>query len=219
MEPELKPFLTALIIFLVLVGIYAILIGNPAPLIIQDTSNQPLGEIYGSTIAGQSFIATDNKLTRIDVMLATYARENTEDVIFKLSEIDSAEQIVNITVDAEKIQDNTYHSFQFDPIPQSNGKAYIFTISSPESLPGNAITIWYNTTNAYNNGTAIVNENSLEGDVRFVTYHTYSLSHFPISFLKKCMMDGLFFVFYVVLIGIIALLLIFHIVVNMRKKS
>lgn len=146
---------------------------DPQPILIQDQHNQPIGEIYGERTVGQSFIATGDKLSRVDVKLATYARRNTENVIFQLREAGSTEDIVSITVNAVQIEDNAYHLFEFDPIPDSKGKTYVFTISSLKSKPGNAITIWYSTEDVYCNGTVQISDKPIEGDLSFRTYHAF----------------------------------------------
>lgn len=173
---------------------------DPAPMIMQGKLNQSIDEIYGEKVVGQSFVATADKLTRVDVMLATFARNNTKDVIFKMREAGSTEDIVNTTVNAEIIKDNSYFSFVFDPILESKGKSYVFYISSPESVPGNAITIWYSTEDVYSGGTTILNNNPFQGDLSFRTYVKYSMLDFTSSFFKKFTQDTPFFIFYISLL-------------------
>lgn len=209
MRSELKPLLTAALIFAAILCIYTQII-DPAPMMIQEQHNEPIGEIYGDTIVGQSFVATEDQLTRVDVKLATYARENTGDIIFGLREATSTQETVSITVKAEAIKDNAYHSFVFDPILESKGKLYVFTVSALESKPGNAITIWYSTDDVYSNGTAQINDKPIEGDLSFRTYYTYTLLDFTVSFFKKFMRDGLFSLAYIIFIGVISMLIILH---------
>lgn len=202
MRPELKPILTAALIFAAILCIYAQII-DPAPMVVQDQHNQPIGEIYGDIVVGQSFVATEDQLTRVDVKLATYARKNTEDIIFGIREATSAQDITNVTVKAEKIKDNAYYTFSFDPILESKGKSYVFYIYSPKSVPGNAITIWYSTEGEYGNGTAFLNNNPIQGDLSFRTYHTHSVLDFLSSCLKNFMKDAKFSMFYISLLVVV----------------
>jgi len=204
---EVKPLLTAALIFAAILCIYT-LSTDSTPMVVQDQHTQPIGEIYGDTIVGQSFVATENNLNRVDIKLATYARENTGDIIFGIREATSAQQdIANVTVRAESIMDNAYHSFTFDPVLESKGKSYFFYIYSPESTPGNAITIWYNAGDVYSNGTAQINDNPIEGDLSFRTYYTHTLLDFTASFFKKFMRDSLFSLTYIIFIGVISMLI------------
>lgn len=171
MESRLKPLIIAIIITITsIICIYTLLISS-SPMIIQDQTNYPIGEIYGSKIISQSFVSSENGLNRIDILLATYARNNTENVSFYLREADSNTDIVIITVNAEKIRDNTYHSFKFGPILESKGKTYIFSIESPDSKPGDAITIWHNTEDTYPNGSILMDNISIPGDLGFRVYY------------------------------------------------
>lgn len=202
MKPEAKPLVVAIIGFVVILCVF-ILIIDPAPMIIQEKQNQHIGEIYGGKVVGQSFVADKNKLTRVDVKFATFARTNTNDIIFKMREADPPKDIVNITVNAAKIKDNSYFGFVFDPIPESQGKSYVFSISSPGSIPGNAITIWYTTEEAYGGGTAILNNSTIQGDLNFKTYVKYSRLDFISSFFKKFTQDTPFFIVYISLLTLI----------------
>lgn len=210
----MKPLLTAVLIFAAILCTYT-LSTDSAPMVVQDQHTQPIGEIYGDTVVGQSFVATENKFSRVDIKLATYARENTGDIIFRIREATSAQDIANVTVRAENIMDNAYHSFTFDPVLASKGKSYVFYIYSPESTPGNAITIWYNTDDIYGDGTAQINDKPIEGDLSFRTYYTCTLFGFISSAFKKFARDGPFALSYTLLIGVISLLMI---IFHLREK-
>jgi len=104
---------------------------------------KPVGELVRGRTVGQTFVAREANLYRIDVLLATYARLNTRDVIFHLRDHPSSDQdIATVRVNGLWIRDNEYHSFTFSPLPESKGKSYYFCLESPESVEGDAITIW-----------------------------------------------------------------------------
>ncbi len=138
----------------------------------QPESDTPAGEIRGSITTGQTFTAPYNGLYRIDVLMATYARENTEDVIFHLrSNRESESDLVQISVNGREIEDNQFRSFTFNPIRDSGRKSYYFFFDSPESVPGDAVTVWGTEKNLYAGGQAFRNHRPGQGDLTFLTYY------------------------------------------------
>jgi hypothetical protein len=130
------------------------------------------GQIRGPITIGQTFTAPYNGLYRIDVMMATYARQNSQDVIFHLrkgpgEEVDLAEIVVN----ASEIEDNTFRPFTFDPIRHSAGRTYYFFFESSLSVPGDAVTIWGCSEDMYPNGQGFRNHRRGAGDLTFLTYY------------------------------------------------
>jgi hypothetical protein len=102
-----------------------------------------LGELAGRSCIGQSFVALHSHLCRIDILVATYGRRNTRDVIFHLRASPTAtENLATARINAALMADNNYVSFIFEPQPDSQGRPYTFCVESPESLPGDAITAW-----------------------------------------------------------------------------
>ncbi len=143
---------------------------------LQSQCSRPVGEIYGSHTVGQTFVSHQARLSRVDVLLATYARKNTQPLIFHLkSSPSSPDDIVTITVDAIAIKDNAYHRFSFSPLLDSKGKSYYFFLESPQSEPGNAITVWHSPYDAYAEGRLYIDGQPREGDLAFRTYYDYTL--------------------------------------------
>ena len=175
----------------------------------QDNHDKPIGEIRKGNVVGQTFISNYNGLCAVDVCLATYIRTNTEDIIFHLRpDPKSKEDIITIVVNARNIEDNKYHRFNFNPIENSKGKSYYFFIESPKSVPGNAITAWYNTKDAYGNGSAYINHEEIEGDIQFKTYYETDFFDVVAYFCGRASRDKPFFVFYFSLIVILIFLLV-----------
>ena len=129
----------------------------------------PVGEIYGEIKVGQTFYSYGSGLSGIKVLMANYHdRENTHDVIFHLRKNpESTKDLRRVVVNASEILDNEYHSFEFSPILDSKGKTYYFFIDSPNSVPGNAITIRYTPDDSYGGGTQFRNGKPMEGDLLF----------------------------------------------------
>lgn len=168
MKTLIRAFVFALMLF------SAILLSGctEIPDAVQSRYSQPVGEIYGSQTVGQTFVSHENGLSRIDVLLATYARKNTHLVTFRLKESpDAARDIATITINAAKIKDNVFHQFKFAPIIDSKGKSYFFVLESPQSVPGDAITIWHSPDDVYDEGTLHINGQATGGDLAFRTYY------------------------------------------------
>jgi hypothetical protein len=171
--------------------------------------DKPIGEIYGSKTVGQTFVSTQPRLDRIDILLATYARTNTEDIIFHLrSSPNSPNDIVTIIVNAKNISDNQYYSFSFKPISNCKGKTYYFFIESPQSKPGDAITMWYNTEDVYIAGSAYIDHKPIEGDLCFKICHKLNSSDCISYFIGRISQDKSFFMLYCSLMAIVICILI-----------
>ena len=126
------------------------------------------GELYGDAQFGQTFVASHSDLFRIDVVMSTYGRRNTHDVIFHLKEdMASPTDLVSITLNASKVRDQAWQSFTFPPISDSAGKAYYFYLESPESEPGDAVTVMGREGDPYPEGQAFVNGQPAPGDMAF----------------------------------------------------
>lgn len=110
--------------------------------------NQPAPEITSNVEVAQTFVASDNDLTEVQVFLGTYIRENTAPLVFTLTSSTGID-LYETMVDPKTIIDNAYHPFIFDRISDSRGKAYQVTLSSPLGEPGNAFTAWTSSCDCY----------------------------------------------------------------------
>ncbi|MFZ5917799.1 MAG: DUF6541 family protein [Chloroflexota bacterium] len=143
----------------------------------QPLSAQPAGEIAGERSVGQTFVALDDGLSRIDVLLATYARHNSGRLVFGLRQAPAgADDLVRIEVEAATIRDNAYHAFRFDPIPDSGGRSFYFFLQAPEAAPGNAVTVWQSALDIYPGGSAVVAGQPQSTDLVFRAFTRYDLA-------------------------------------------
>lgn len=103
------------------------------------------GELIQDTQVGQIIPVEKNNWSRIDLGLATYSgRANTHDVVLHIrSGINSSQDIRTIHRSATDIIDGDWNQFSFEPIPNSAGQSYYVFLTSPDSTPGNAITVRY----------------------------------------------------------------------------
>lgn len=138
----------------------------------QTRSDTPAGPLYGSLAMGQTFRSRYPGLYRVDVAMATYARENTQDVIFILRESPTAtDDLVTIVVNAREIQDNAWHRFEFAPLADSTDRTFYFFLTSPTSTPDDAVTIYGRTGDSYQEGQAYLNGQPAGGDLTFLTFY------------------------------------------------
>lgn len=138
----------------------------------QEGSDFNVGEITEDTEIGQTFYCSHNHLARIKVMLATFNRVNSEEVIFHLKRSPADKKdIYTEKFNASSIVDNTYRSFDFPPIPDSKEKMFYFSFESPMSKKGDALTLWANSIDIYKKGSLYINQKKSDGDLRFITYY------------------------------------------------
>ncbi len=145
---------TALILFFGLLGVREatdqVRTGQPS-------TNRSVGEMLASALVCQTFTAEYPNLNLVEVRFATYARQNTGPVIFYLkTSPDAAEDLFTFTIDAADLEDNAYHTFEFAPIPDLAGRSFCFCLEAPEAEPGNSITVWGATEDAYPDGEAVL---------------------------------------------------------------
>ena len=108
-----------------------------------DAPVQVLGELTGKRCIGQSFVVQRDDLHRVDVLVSTYGRRNTRDVVFHLRESPSTnDDLATVRLNASMLADCAYARFVFQPQSGSRGKTFYFCLESPESVPGDAITLW-----------------------------------------------------------------------------
>ena len=131
--------------------------------------DKPVGELTKDLVVSQSFIAELNGLRKIDVLAATYARGNSGKVKIEVYEVNK-ETIFSEIRDVSKINDNSNISILIPNQPYSKSRNYVMTFTSIDGVPGNAITLWENSTNPYRNGEARIGSQVL-GDLAFTLYY------------------------------------------------
>lgn len=131
-------------------------------------------QIWGERIIAQSFVAPRNYLNRIDLLFQTYGRQNTHDVTVGLLELppNAANPLQGVllqsfTFNAATVKNYAWHTFTFAPIPNSAGKTYLIAIQSPQSTPGNAITVGGIEWDTYAPGSAFLGPVPARADIAF----------------------------------------------------
>ncbi len=153
---------------------------------VNDGTNIPIGEITKSMQIGQTFVAERSNLSRIDILFATYKRENTEDILFHLrKKFGSNNDIVLYRFNPKFLEDNRYFSITFPEIPDSEGKVYYFYIESPTSYSGNAVTIWYLPNSSYTQGNLYINGMPSKGSLVFRPYYESNMTEYLNTLLRR----------------------------------
>jgi len=131
-------------------------------------------QIWGEQIISQSFVAPRNHLNRVDILFQTYQRQNTHDVTLRLLETrpDGQNPLVGLelfktTFNAATVSDQSWRTFTFPSINNSEGKTYLITLASPESVEGNAITVGGIERDIFQSGSAFLGPVPLRADITF----------------------------------------------------
>jgi hypothetical protein len=96
------------------------------------------------TTIGQSFMSIVNNLSSIAIQLGTYGRKNHGSIILTLDSIPYKEEYHRtVVLSAEGLCDSWPPTiFNFEPIDDSRGRQFHFTIQFPQANSTNAIAVW-----------------------------------------------------------------------------
>lgn len=106
----------------------------------------PVGEIIKGNTIGQVFQVNTEKIKKIQLKMATFARENTSMITFEIREYynDTVGGIVySKIINSADIKDVEYMDITFkDGLGVEANKKYYFELTSSDAEPGNAVTIY-----------------------------------------------------------------------------
>jgi len=140
--------------------------------VVQDFADRPIGEITAGITIGQTFVPNHNYLNGVAVLMATYARGNTCNIVFHLRREGEQQDLFTQGLKCADIQDNQWLRFNFPPIKDSLQQKFFFLFESPDASRDNSVTIWMaGTPNIYSEGQMLVNGKPIPGALRFMTYH------------------------------------------------
>lgn len=136
-----------------------------------------IDELRSNQVYGQTFQATAPSLCRVDVLFATFGRINSPDVIFHLRASPDAEDVLaTCTVSTSLLHDSRFFPFAFEPIPDSAGKQYFFSVESPGAVRGDAVGVWSHLNPVDAGGTMYQGGQPIPGRLAHTVYYNPQIS-------------------------------------------
>lgn len=166
-------FIKAGVLFLfILLQVYLIFVKTHHTLDIEVFPNtNPSPNIYADNIVGQTFTPQKDNISRVELLLGTYERENDKDVEFSLWALDPEKKLLaKKTFNASTVQNNLFNAIDFFPVPVAKNTKYYFQLRSPQSTPDNSICVWMNGKDIYKEGAFTYNNTEAKGDLVFRMY-------------------------------------------------
>ena len=194
----------------------------------QEQASSLAGELLDGHTLGQTLTLQHDGLNRIDLYTATYARENTQPIIFRISPSPGGEngiwegdEMVHLELPAAQISNSGPTVITFPPVVGIAGQTLYFSIESPNSIPGDAITVYREEGDVYSGGQMYVDDQPTDGDMAFIAYtqETFTLADIWYDFYSRASQDRPFFIFYCSLMAILLLLLIVGLVWSSRRRG
>lgn len=125
--------------------------------------------IESGVVAEQTFVAQENYLCRLDILLSHYTEPDNSTTMIEL--LDGSDNVIfSETVPVYEIVANSYRTIEFDPVPDSKGKSFRLTLKCEASGWTHAMTAWCTENNGYNDGQLLINGEEAGYDIVFRTY-------------------------------------------------
>ena len=169
------------LVALLLVGAGGLLIWNPAHTeqdVVQERLDRASAPLLPDQTIGQTFYSRHSGLKSITILLVIYdsgaERPTTARLTLTLERLDPPDQPpILVEVDASRLEHNQRLTFDFQPLVDSAGAHYRFTLRSNGAY---GLGSWHTSTDAYAEGTMLVDGQARSGDLYFVTDYDYHLS-------------------------------------------
>lgn len=130
----------------------------------------------------QTFLASQNNLTRIDFRLDSHRPWDTPSLVCRLFEIDIQEQPAELPyqslhnhlievrsqrIDGWLLSPHTFNTFAFEPIPDSQRKRYLLSIQAPDLKQGGSTIILASANKRFEADQFFIDGQSKESDLAF----------------------------------------------------
>ena len=194
----------------------------------QEKGSSLAGELLDGHSFGQTFTPQHDGLSRVDLYTATYARENSQPVIFQISSAPSddvaagvPQELVRVELGAAQISNSGPTVITFPPLPSTAGQTLYLSIESPGSVPGDAVTVYMEEEDVYPGGQFYMDGEASQGDIAFIAYtqESFTLADVWDDFYSRASQDRPFFIFYCSLLSILLLLLIVGLAWSVRRRG
>lgn len=127
-------------------------------------------ELAGDTHVGQQFVAPLPGLQRIEVALFPATTGGAKQIVFHLKTDPAAtEDLWTSVFEADELQDGEFFVFEFPEMRDSKGKTYYFYLESADSLPGDAVAVYFSPQDFLEGASAYLNEEPAMGNLKFRT--------------------------------------------------
>ena len=193
----------------------------------QEKGSSLAGELLDGGSFGQTFTPGHDGLNRIDLYTATYARENTRPVIFQVNAApgdestgEGSQTLVRVELAADQVSNSGPTVITFPPLPDTAGKTLYFSIESPGSVPGDAITVYMEAGDVYPGGQMYIDGEGGQGDIAFIAYTRESFTPGDVwdDFYSRASQDRSFFIFYCLLMTILLIAIIMGLAWSASKR-
>ncbi len=165
----------------------------------QEQASGLAGELLDGHSLGQTLTLEFDGLYRIDLYTATYARENTHPIIFRLRTVSGIDKdLVRVELPAAQISNSGPTAIVFPPLAGTAGQTLYFSLESPGAVPGDAVTVYRHEENIYAGGEMHVDGRPAGGDLAFIAYtqERFSLAEIWRDFYTRARRDGALSVLY-----------------------
>jgi hypothetical protein len=129
-----------------------------------------LPELLPGVQFSQTFIAKTDDLREIMVAPATFQKTSSCTLNIKLEQMPEKQRIQEISYPCKDLEDGNAIFFKTAPVKNSANKTFRITITSPDSQPGNAISLWAKSDLIYEQGSLTINEQVQAGGLNFNYY-------------------------------------------------
>ena len=161
-----------ILVFFILLQLFLIFINKHQTLDLEvyPNTNPSPAVCYENTV-GQTFVPKRDNISRIEIMLGTFGRENNRDIVFSLWELTPEKRMLTeTTFNASSVKNNLFNAVDLSLKAVSRDRAYAFELRSPQSTPDNSICVWMNREDIYDQGAFIHNNQEAMGDLVFRVY-------------------------------------------------
>jgi|HigsolmetaAR202D_1030399.scaffolds.fasta_scaffold00032_30 hypothetical protein len=132
----------------------------------------PSDTIIANALFEQEFIAEANGLEGITIKVGTYARVNPSTLELTLREAESGLVLAHELLDASAIRDGAYVRLIMPSQPDSAGKRYVLSLSSPDATPDTGVAVWMKSGDPYKQGRFLVNGSETTYDLFFMLLYS-----------------------------------------------
>lgn len=148
---------------------------NYRPDVLQNASDRFTDELSRGHSAGQTFTATADNLTAVQVFGGTYRRRLRGTIVLHLKTDSAAPaDVATAKLFGSQVGDAQWWTFTFPPIAASKGRKFYFSIEAQDMAPGAGFAVGYIANGPYPPGRRFVDDRPVGGDLAFRVLAQYT---------------------------------------------